>query len=85
MEKQVSIDGVNLQLSQTQDAKCEWIGQQEILQQLLACWQLLPEGAEAAIIGSIEEARHPQVVMVTELGGERLLDELEDDPLPRIC
>ena len=54
-------------------------------QQLLACWQLLPEGAQAAIIGSIEEARHPQVVMVTELGGERLLDELEDDPLPRIC
>ena len=54
-------------------------------QQLLACWQLLPEGAQAAIIGSIEEARNPQVVMVTELGGERLLDELEDDPLPRIC
>jgi hydrogenase expression/formation protein HypE len=25
------------------------------------------------------------VVLETELGGERLLDELEDDPLPRIC
>lgn len=25
------------------------------------------------------------VVLRTELGGERVLDELEDDPLPRIC
>lgn len=25
------------------------------------------------------------VILETELGGERLLDELEDDPLPRIC
>jgi hydrogenase maturation factor len=25
------------------------------------------------------------VVMQTALGGERMLDELEDDPLPRIC
>jgi hydrogenase expression/formation protein HypE len=27
----------------------------------------------------------PHVVLETELGGERLLEELEDDPLPRIC
>jgi len=26
-----------------------------------------------------------QVVLKTELGGERVLEELEDDPLPRIC
>jgi len=25
------------------------------------------------------------VVMETALGGVRMLDELEDDPLPRIC
>jgi hydrogenase expression/formation protein HypE len=24
-------------------------------------------------------------VLETELGGERCLEELEDDPLPRIC
>lgn len=53
-------------------------------QELLARWQRLPEGAQAAIIGAIE-ARRPQVLMATELGGERVLDELEDDPLPRIC
>lgn len=50
----------------------------------LACWRALPQGAEAAIIGRVEPG-HPVVVLETELGGERLLDELEDDPLPRIC
>jgi hydrogenase expression/formation protein HypE len=44
-----------------------------------------PIGHEAAIIGQIEGQNRVQVVLETELGGERLLDELEDDPLPRIC
>jgi len=43
MKNQVTIDGVNLQLSQTQEAKSEWIGQQEILQQLLACWLVVSD------------------------------------------
>jgi hydrogenase expression/formation protein HypE len=51
---------------------------------LLAAWRALPGGEEAAIIGCVEAGR-PLVVLRTELGGERLLDELEDDPLPRIC
>jgi hydrogenase expression/formation protein HypE len=51
---------------------------------VLAAWQALPEGADAAIIGSLEEGK-PQVVLETSIGGERLLEELEDDPLPRIC
>jgi len=50
----------------------------------LARWQALPQGREAAIIGRISEGR-THVVMETELGGERILEELEDDPLPRIC
>lgn len=40
--------------------------------------------AEAAVIGEVL-AGPPRVVLRTPLGGERLLDELEDDPLPRIC
>lgn len=39
---------------------------------------------DAAIIGQIEEG-HAQVLLATELGGERILEELEDNPLPRIC
>jgi hypothetical protein len=27
----------------------------------------------------------PFYVSITSLGGRRILDELEDDPLPRIC
>jgi hydrogenase expression/formation protein HypE len=50
----------------------------------LASWRALPEGREAALIGRVAAGR-PQLVLETELGGERLLEELEDDPLPRIC
>lgn len=39
---------------------------------------------DAAIIGEVEAEPGP-VVIETMLGGERVLDELEDDPLPRIC
>ncbi|MFO1432319.1 MAG: hydrogenase expression/formation protein HypE [Candidatus Competibacteraceae bacterium] len=51
----------------------------------LARWRALPQGEEAAIIGQVEATGPAAVVLETELGGERLLDELEDDPLPRIC
>lgn len=50
----------------------------------LARWQELPQGREAAVIGHVREGR-TQVVLETELGGRRILEELEDDPLPRIC
>ena len=39
----VQIDGVQLHLSQPHDAKGEWIGQEEILRQLLACWLVVDE------------------------------------------
>jgi hydrogenase expression/formation protein HypE len=44
----------------------------------------LPHGEEAALIGATTSA-HARVVLGTALGGERYLEELEDDPLPRIC
>jgi hydrogenase expression/formation protein HypE len=47
-------------------------------------WRALPSGKAAAMIGHLEGSGS-QVIMQTDLGGERLLDELEDDPLPRIC
>ena len=52
--------------------------------QALAIWRSLPEGELASIIGEINEGS-PHVILTTELGGERILEELEDDPLPRIC
>jgi len=51
---------------------------------VLAQWRSLPQGSHAAVIGVVD-AHSQQVRLETELGGERLLEELEDDPLPRIC
>jgi len=39
---------------------------------------------DAAIIGTVV-ATPPRLMLTTDLGGERFLEELEDDPLPRIC
>ena len=51
---------------------------------LLASWQGLEQGAEASLIGYMDAGIN-HVVLETEIGGERLIEELEDDPLPRIC
>lgn len=51
---------------------------------VLEDWQKLPEGEGAAVIGRIEGGLD-RVVLETPIGGERILEELEDDPLPRIC
>lgn len=47
-------------------------------------WRALPQGRHAAEIGVVG-ATGDQLILETELGGERLLAELEDEPLPRIC
>ena len=51
---------------------------------VLEKWQAVPDGKNAAIIGTVD-ASLSQVILETDLGGERILEELEDDPLPRIC
>jgi hydrogenase expression/formation protein HypE len=56
----------------------------EHAQSALDTWRALPGGESAAIIGELMEPG-ADVVLETEIGGERLLEELEDDPLPRIC
>lgn len=38
MSESIEIDGVRLQLAKPQTTKSRWIGQVEILRQLLACW-----------------------------------------------
>jgi MoxR-like ATPase len=43
MHREVEIDGVRLHLSQPHQAESQWIGQGEILKQLLACWMVVGE------------------------------------------
>ncbi len=50
----------------------------------LDAWKSLPTGRDAAKAGRITGAGK-RVILETALGGERFLQELEDDPLPRIC
>lgn len=56
----------------------------EQAEEALAVWKALPEGKDAAMIGRVS-AGNGRVILETALGGERFLEELEDDPLPRIC
>ncbi len=51
---------------------------------VLQRWRTLPEGKDAAIIGSVNRSGM-HVLLTTGLGGQRIPEELEDDPLPRIC
>jgi hydrogenase expression/formation protein HypE len=50
----------------------------------LATLRSAPGGGDAAIIGAVRE-QPARVVLETAIGGERVIEELEDDPLPRIC
>ena len=43
MQRHVEIDGVQLTLSKPNENTGQWIGQQEILKQLLACWLVVDE------------------------------------------
>ena len=51
---------------------------------ILAIWRATPGGEQASAIGTLCAGKG-RVILETEIGGERFLEELEDDPLPRIC
>jgi hydrogenase expression/formation protein HypE len=53
-------------------------------EELVRNWRAVPGGEGAAVIGVIE-AGEPRIVLETVIAGERILDDLEEDPLPRIC
>ena len=57
----------------------------EDTERVLARMRELPEGADAAVIGTVSD-RHPgRVVMKTAFGGTRILQKLAGAQLPRIC
>ena len=60
------------------------VAREDAVEPVLQAWRALPNVTGAALIGRVESGRG-RVVLETALGGRRILDELEDDPLPRIC
>ena len=52
---------------------------------LLGALRRHPLGAEAAIIGRVQDDAHHFVQMQTRLGGRRVVDWLTGEQLPRIC
>lgn len=97
---QVTLDGPSVPVHEPVTAVCEMLGYDPLYlacegrvvaiadantaAEILQRWRTLPEGSQAAIIGEVSD-QHPRVEIITELGGRRILEELQDDPLPRIC
>ena len=54
-------------------------------EQVLAAMQQHPLGREAAIIGEVVEDEYGFVQMETKFGGQRVVDWLAGEQLPRIC
>jgi hydrogenase expression/formation protein HypE len=57
----------------------------ECAEDLVAAMRRHPLGKDAAIIGEVRADEHRFVEMETTFGGNRLVDWLSSDPLPRIC
>ncbi|MDB5981110.1 MAG: hypE [Pseudomonas sp.] len=51
----------------------------------LAAMRAHPAGIDAAVIGEISDSPHGCVIMHTAFGGERIVDMLIGEQLPRIC
>lgn len=99
-DRQIKLEQTHIPVTDTVQSVCDMLGYDPMYlacegrvvaivaaaqaAQALAIWKTLPQGKQAAIVGEICEGK-PYVTMKTELGGERILEELEDDPLPRIC
>jgi hydrogenase expression/formation protein HypE len=97
---QINIDGPSIPVQEPVEAVCEILGYDPLYlacegrvvavvapsaaTEILNLWKDLANGEKAADIGSISQGA-ARVQMKTELGGTRILEELEDDPLPRIC
>ena len=52
---------------------------------LLGTMRAHPAGADACLIGTVQEGPEGRVIMDTHFGGSRILDMLVGEQLPRIC
>jgi hydrogenase expression/formation protein HypE len=57
----------------------------ELAETALQALHAIPGGNEAVIVGEVREQPASMVSVTTLYGGNRLVDMLVGDPLPRIC
>lgn len=57
----------------------------EVAEPLLEFWRSLPEGRSAAIIGSVTSDAKGLVTLRSRIGGQRVVDMMTGEQLPRIC
>ena len=67
------------------EGKCTALVAADRADDVLALMQSTKEGREAAIIGEVTTEYPGKVVLKTAIGGERLVEPLSGEPLPRIC
>jgi hydrogenase expression/formation protein HypE len=67
------------------EGKAVFVVQNDAAGEVLHLMKTLPLGRDAAIIGRITAASPGRVILVTPIGGRRILDMLIGDQLPRIC
>jgi len=97
---QIILDGPQIPVRDPVQSVCEMLGYDPLFlacegrvvavatpdaaDEVLERWRRLPEGESAMQIGRVGKGP-ARVEIETELGGRRILEELQDDPLPRIC
>jgi hydrogenase expression/formation protein HypE len=95
------LEEANIPVSRVVEAACEFLGLDplyvanegklvaicapEDAEHLLTVMRAHPLGTEATIIGEVLKDAHGFVQMTTRLGGQRIVDWLAGEQLPRIC
>jgi hydrogenase expression/formation protein HypE len=67
------------------EGKCIAIVAPDAADAALEAMRAHPKGAEAAIIGEVAAGPRGQVVLRSRIGGERIVDMMSGEQLPRIC
>ncbi len=57
----------------------------EYVERVMEAMRLLPEGQYSAVIGEVVVAPEKRVLLKTNFGGERIVDMMVGEQLPRIC
>lgn len=98
---QIRLDETAIPVEEAVEAACEMLGfdplyvanegklvlilPEDQAEQALEAMHAHPHGVGACLIGQVEEADQPRVLMQTRIGGTRVVDVLAGEMLPRIC